>query len=829
MLNASHPLQRKIASLRRRTRSAEAARGVCNVVAVMLCAIAALATIDYLLQIHDRGIRIIFSLSMLSALAWTLYHSVGGWIAARREETDYARLVEQVFPSLRNRLVSAMQFLRSPDDDPTAGSPTLRRAVIESVETDAAALDFTSVVDYRRAIRSAILALTACLLAFVAILYAPDVSWTAAVRLANPLGEERWPEENSLRTVLPIEPPALESLSIRLIPPAYTGLPPTDSGRYIRGRRGTRVFMTGRADRPLAAASVQLEGGTKIPARLGQDKITFSIGDISPFKIGRSESYRIELTGRDGAISESESWSIQTVADAPPSIAIERPAADLFVTPSATVPVRVTADDDLAVVRIELVFQTDATGDLRWETIFEASGQTASNDGNRTIDYRWRLAPLDLPPGTVVTYSAAAEDGLGQSVDSATRRLTVVSGEELLARIADRLKLIAAELARARGMQAGCLAKTEAVLAAERHARQSRQTNVDDIQTDNLQTVCYSQREIRRLLAEDGGISSQVRALSVDVANNHIDNRPLDRGLAALTVELDQLDRERLAAVVRELAAATKSVRLVGEGQGSERRKIADSLGEVADHQRAIIVSLDKMMELTGRTDAGGAFYIKLAMMLGRQQKVAERTTLLGRRTLARRLHELSLQEVGELSETADEQAELARRVGRLLQSAKQEDDLSHRMYAAADCIRLNRVGLATAAQKRIARTMKEILAAGSEAGPADASNASSRGEDIEIDAEGDKRGKPTDSSGGADRASETPGNAAESKTPAVESDDRQISPASLRIWGELPAEAREALPPAMADDVPPGYERTIEEYFRRLADHDREINEKAE
>ena len=41
-------------------------------------------------------------------------------------------------------------------------------------------------------------------------------------------------------------------------------------------------------------------------------------------------------------------WEIDAVPDLPPTVAIEQPTSNLFVTPRAVVPLRITASDDLA-------------------------------------------------------------------------------------------------------------------------------------------------------------------------------------------------------------------------------------------------------------------------------------------------------------------------------------------------------------------------------------------------------------------------------------------------------------------------------------------------
>ena len=808
-----HPLQRKIVALRRRGRMADAVRGLCIVVAAVLFAIVALGAIDYLVRIQDRGVRIIFSLSALGVLGWTSYRFLGKCLFARPREVDLAGAVEQTFPELRNRLVSAVQFLREADDDPTAGSAALRRAVIEGVETDARSLDFTAVLDRRRPLRAAALLAAACLLAGVPIALAPTTAQTALVRIGNPLGHQQWPRTTHLEIRRPVEPPAIESVSIRLIPPAYTGLPAANAERHIRALRGTRVQISAKADRPLAAASLCLENGTKIPVEIGDDGRILNIGDDGvPFVVEKSGSYWFELTDREGLRSEGDRWEIQAVADEPPTVVIERPTADLIVTPEATAPIRVAAKDDLAVARIELVYRLDESKPERRLTL--------SDSDSRTVDYRWDLAPLALRPGMKVQFFATADDYLPQSGKSDPRRLIVVSADELLTRLAGRVKLIAVELRRALDMQRGCRERVEALRSSLAESQRLQRTDLD-----RLQAAEHAQREVDLLLSGGGeSLPMHVRALLTDMDNNRVENPLLHGQMASLLDELGRLERQRLPAIGRELAAAVKSARIDLEGQGG-RRRVADSLAVAVENQNAVIAALELWIDRLTRSDESGGFILQLGLLLLDQQSAVRRTAAIGRRTLARRPSDLPPQDAAELAAAAAEQLELAQRTDRLLQEyVGQVDNLSYldesrcravaaAMRAAAERIRLNQVGLAVAAQKRIVRDLREILERAVRGGQTESSTG-----DRAVEIEDDRNGKPTDSHEKPGRPGDQPGSTTERNKPHEKPDMERTRARMMRLWGELPPHVREQMLQSPVEDFPPKYELMIEEYFRRLA-----------
>ena len=64
-----------------------------------------------------------------------------------------------------------------------------------------------------------------------------------------------------------------------------------------------------------------------------------------------------------------ESWQFRVLTDSPPSVVIDQPASDLFVTERAVVDFRVRARDDLALRQVVLVLsRSDAKG-LKEKTI----------------------------------------------------------------------------------------------------------------------------------------------------------------------------------------------------------------------------------------------------------------------------------------------------------------------------------------------------------------------------------------------------------------------------------------------------------------------------
>jgi hypothetical protein len=836
MPSMSHPLERRLVALRRRVRRRETIYALCLTTASLLAAIVALGTIDYLLQLHDRGLRIIASLAALAVFGVMAYRLLASSLLSPIRDVDLALSAERFFPNLHNRLASAVEFLQQSEDDPTAGSPALRRAVIAQATAETQDADLSTVLDPRPTIRAAAVLAAACLLSGVIVALAPSVSSTALLRLLNPFGNATWPQATHLVILSPVEriargqnfhvevadlygarlpqqvfihyrlqspdggtvaetepmrpadarmvadrenvvrpfsyrvdggddrsmpwlnvdvvdPPAIESISIRLIPPAHTGKPPTTSGRHIRALVGTRVQIVGKATKPLTSASLCLEDGRTIPAQLTDDALGFSVGAV----VDKSGTYWLDLTDAEGLTGGSDDrWQIVAVPDVPPTVHIERPAADLFVTPQAVVPVRVSAKDDLALRSIALAFRLTESSPESSISLFAGPPQPprqtdATSDGDtRIVDYRWSLAPLNLQPGMKLPFFATADDYLPQTVKSAPRRLIVVTPDDLQDRIADREGLVVAELDRALKMQRRCREQVESL-----QTRLSPLLRLERSDVDQLQAAEHSQRDVNQVIAGRGeGVPQHCRAILADLDNNGIDNADLRRRIASLLEELDRLDRDVIPPLSRELTSAVKTAQVDGEGQGggdrpnspanenrtvplssaSPVRSVVDSLAAAAHRQDSIVASIERQIARFARWDGYRRLHRELGQLIRDQHDAARRTSDVGRRTLARDLRDLSPQDAADLNLAATQQFDLARLLDRLLQEADQAiaelrktDPLaadtvadaldqarrlaiSGQMRAAAGQIQQNQIGQATAAQKQILQDLREVL-----------------------------------------------------------------------------------------------------------------------
>ncbi|MBN1590000.1 MAG: hypothetical protein JW888_10830 [Pirellulales bacterium] len=195
----AHPLEQKLVRLRRRVRRWLVAHGLSRLITAAVGAALVLGLVDYVFRFQDRGIRVMLTAALLAMPAWACYRWLCRAWSARLGPLDLARQVGSRFPELGDGLPSAVEFLGQSEDDRTAGSAALRRAVIATTKAKAERVDFATVLDRRPVVRAMLLAVGTCLLAGIFVLLDVQSSQIALARLVDPLGSVTWPRENYLR------------------------------------------------------------------------------------------------------------------------------------------------------------------------------------------------------------------------------------------------------------------------------------------------------------------------------------------------------------------------------------------------------------------------------------------------------------------------------------------------------------------------------------------------------------------------------------------------------------------------------------------------------
>ena len=835
-------------------------------VAAVLATVIVLGWLDYWVRFRDRGVLVVFAVAVLAVFSWTGYLAVRRLLLLRTRlgDTDVALHVEACFPAVKDRLASAVEFLRQPEDDPIAGSAAMRRAAIAQAAAASEDLDFDAALDRRPALRSALAAVLVGLLAAVLVAANATAARTALARLAFPLGTADWPQRTHLGLRPPVKPivivrgqpleveaidtnsaplppdcrihyrladaqgrtreeteamqllgnkmlarrenvtsplefrftggddrnmpwievqvidppelPAVSSLTLKITPPSYTNWP--EEEREATSTQpllaGSRVQLAGKATRRLKATSkLRFDDGREVPIEIDKDGLTFHVGKPSrgqsdqarapgtPARpdvpaggiiVEKSTSYTFRLVDVDGVEGGGdESWQFRVLADAAPSVVMEQPASDQFVTERAVVNFRVRARDDVALRQVGLAFRWLDAKTAKERTIPLFTGpdkplpssakalEAGATGEEKMIEHAVDLSAFQLAPGVQVTCSASAGDYHAQTGRSDPRVLNVITPDQLLERMAVRQSQILAELARVLQLQREA---REQVGTLEKGLRESGGLEQADI--DRLQAAEFNEREVvRTLTSRSDGLPALVLGLLANLQSNRIDNPDFQRRLDGLLAEFDRLQRDHLPPIGTELTAAIKRslVRLqsaprpgVPSAPAGRDAESESHLARAGEHQQQVIASLEGLLAGLRQWDDYRRFHREVAQLLRDQEEVARNTATLGRLTVGRDMKDLSSQELADLKILAEHQLELARREMRLEEEMEQtaaalgqSEPLAagtltdavaeaRRLAIAGDMstaggkIRANGLGLAPAIQQKVLQNVQEVL-----------------------------------------------------------------------------------------------------------------------
>jgi len=559
-----------------------------------------------------------------------------------------------------------------------------------------------------------------------------------------------------------VDPPAVKSLKTKLLPPTYTRRTPEYSEKDIRAIVGTRVEMTAVATKPLASAVLCLEGGTRVPGRLTRSDGSFQVpaDAANGLVLEKSGTYWFDLTDVDGLSSEETPYGeIVALPDLPPTVTIDEPAGNLFATPQAEIPIRVTARDDLGIQTIELELsrsdqpgQPDAKKPLysHPDAGQAQAGPPPGGDESgqrRTVVYRLCLAKEKpaLAPGTQVTFWGVVTDHRPQTGKSTPRRLTIVTPEELLERIAERQSVVLAELSRVLAVQRQ---GREQVRASEILLQEKGRPDQSD--ADNLANAERNQRQVRHLLtSRSEGLPAHVLGLLADLENNKLDSPEIQRAMESLLSQIERLAREVLPTVDLELTAAIKAAQVRLEEQAASKDRappkpdagpqppaadIVKPLSAAGKQQDLVIQSLQRMRDELSRRDRFRGFYRDVAQLLREHEDLARRSIELSQRTRGEEMKDLPPETVAELRLAGSQQRELGRRLDAVQEQMDQaigplrttdplegqtladalararQLNVGAAMQAAGGELEQNRISQATDHQQQIADHLRELL-----------------------------------------------------------------------------------------------------------------------
>jgi len=677
-----------------------------------------------------------------------------------------------------------------------------------------------------------------------------------------------------------LEPPSLVSCQVRLIPPEYTGLPPETAGQWIRALVGTRVEMTGRADRPLRAAVLITDDDQQHPAQILPDEHSFQIGIDSPTKsapigidsptksapigidsptksaqknpapktssgnpshpahnerhpattfhppaspakndqhppaptgssdapakkklsspatpgssadptglektpatapggdtpdkissgetdhppsrqvqvgsaqpghsvsgqvpsssgstgesasrqgqvgsgavarsresgagliIRESGRWRLWLMDQEGLEQEVAGWEVRAVPDQPPSLSVQSPPVLTHATPTAVLPIRARARDDLGVYRVVLWAAVGQGGQIgsvqppspapsgtpeaemnklppsfRSWTLYEgpkpapkqpkpfSALQEELHPRTTPVEYAWDLSSLQAKPGTEIVFYLEASDYAGQSVSSPPYRIVLLTAEQFLDRLNGQQQAMLGELAQWLQKQRSV---HDPLAELQKHFADGQP--LDQRCLDRLRSLELTQRQLHDQLAQGPeSILQRLQSRLEELEQNHLGQTEIRRRLEYLRSGLARLEKDHLLPIGQEFIYAIKAGQTALETQASQSppqeirppAALLDSLRQIREGQQEVIKSLDSWLARFRPGLQTQRFGQEIAGLIRDQEALGERIRQVAQTTLTKELRELAPQETVALQDAAQQQTDLARRMERLQQ-----------------------------------------------------------------------------------------------------------------------------------------------------------------
>jgi len=213
---------------------------------------------------------------------------------------------------------------------------------------------------------------------------------------------------STLHRFTAVELPAVKTLSVRAVYPAYTGREPEvfEDAADLAVLRGTRLEFVVTPTRPATAGALDLGQGQVVPMTVAADGTV-----TAAFTPTADGTYQVALTAPSGEQAmASPQYAIDVLDDQRPTVRVVAPGRDTDATPVQEFAVRVSADDDYAVRQLELVYAVNG-GAEQSVRLFGGARPTTEV----TVGHTWYFEELGVKAGDVVSYYARATDNNAQA------------------------------------------------------------------------------------------------------------------------------------------------------------------------------------------------------------------------------------------------------------------------------------------------------------------------------------------------------------------------------------------------------------------------------
>jgi hypothetical protein len=253
---------------------------------------------------------------------------------------------------------------------------------------------------------------------------------TQPVQIAFAAGAARSP----WITVEVMRQPRVESVMLKIIPPAYARRPAREFAlgtAELVALAGSEIEARISSNRPLSGGEVTLTPPRTLSREPPETFIARTNGGREVtlrWKVKSACLVRLDLKDITGASSAAPvELEQKMLPDNPPSVSLESPAGVTLATPESEVPLKIEVEDDLGIARIDLVRKLSGFRDRGRRLTEDAAEQAFA------LDEMLQMKTLGVEPGQMLELHAEAHDhnpSLMGIASSSVGRIQVISTQE---------------------------------------------------------------------------------------------------------------------------------------------------------------------------------------------------------------------------------------------------------------------------------------------------------------------------------------------------------------------------------------------------------------
>lgn len=199
-----------LADLRGRVRLLTWVSGLSWIVLVLFGGFLVSGLLDWTIHFDDPGLRLVIGVSLLAAAGFMAWRQLILPLLQPLSTTFLALRIEQRFPGLHGRVLSAVEFLQH-KMDPKLGSPELQQAVVKNALRDLEKIETSDVVETKAIKRITIAGAVLCGMIATVVLLHPVEAGTSVKRLMFPFADCPWPRQFELTLVRPDMTPVVQA------------------------------------------------------------------------------------------------------------------------------------------------------------------------------------------------------------------------------------------------------------------------------------------------------------------------------------------------------------------------------------------------------------------------------------------------------------------------------------------------------------------------------------------------------------------------------------------------------------------------------------------